>query len=279
MPREIATPSLSVLILRCLASSITLVTFTQRYKKLSLSGDSRDYVLNAILSPGVLQSLILLYPQYIARITYQNAYEDTLQLSTLYDRNSDIFCQLLLLLHHHASFTHMLTTSVPRPESLFTEYHLTLSVAAAILRSVLDSSEVVLQLVHSPLASLGDSNPWDITTPVFEETVKAFFPLATWSHLAFNGFLAFWLLQYTDLNASVECYAEYEAVIEKEEKEKEKEKRLSRSERSAARQIEELKKELKAVQEDEARVRSHVAAMEVSVGWVCERVANAEGVV
>ena len=117
---------MSVLILRCLASSITLVTFTQRYKKLSLSGDSRDYVLNAILSPGVLQSLILLYPQYIARITYQNAYEDTLQLSTLYDRNSDIFCQLLLLLHHHASFTHMLTTSVPRPESLFTEYHLTL---------------------------------------------------------------------------------------------------------------------------------------------------------
>ena len=77
----------------------------------------------------------------------------------------------------------------------------------------------------------------------------------------------------------MECYAEYEAVIEKEEKEKEKEKRLSRSERSATRQIEELKKELKAVQEDEARVRSHVAAMEVSVGWVYDLIANAEGVV
>ena len=68
-------------------------------------------------------------------------------------------------------------------------------------------------------------------------------------------------------------------MIEKEEKEKEKEKRLSRSERSATRQIEELKKELKAVQEDEARVRSHVAAMEVSAGWVCDLIANAEGVV
>lgn len=190
-----------------------------------------------------------------------------MQLSTLYDRNSDIFCQLLLLLHHHPTFVEMLTASVPLPESLFTDYHLTLAVTASILRSVLHSSEVILQLAHSPLASLGDSNSWDITTPAFEKTVKSLYPPTTWSHLSFNGFLAFWLLQYSDLSASKECYEEYVAVIEKEMKEKEKEKSSSRSERSAARQIEELKKEMKEVKEDESRVRDHVLALEV---WFCE---------
>lgn len=220
---------------------------------------------------------MLLFPQYIARMTYQNTYGDIMQLSTLYDRNSDIFCQLLLLLHHHPTFVEMLTASVPRPESLFTDYHLPLAVAASILRSVLHSSEVILQLVHSPLASLGDSNPWDITTPAFEKTVKSFYPPTTWSTLSFNGFLAFWLLQYSDLSLSKECYEEYVSVIEKEMKEKEKEKSSSRSERSAARQIEELKKEMKEVKEDENRVRNHVLAMEVRFIVGCSYLAYSEG--
>ena len=66
-----ATPSLSLLILRCLSSSTLLVTYTQRYKKLSFSGDSRSYVLNALVSPEILQTMLLVFARSVAEMVYE----------------------------------------------------------------------------------------------------------------------------------------------------------------------------------------------------------------
>ena len=248
-----ATPSLSLLILRCLSSSTLLVTYTQRYKKLSFSGDSRSYVLNALVSPEILQTMLLVFARSVAEMVYEKECRDTSVLSALYDRNSDIFFQLLLLLHHHTEFVKVITSCVPSPAALFTQYHLDFAFASALLRSVVSVDALLPLLTSNSKTPSSEPIVWDITPPAFEAAVKAFYPPSLWSELDFKCFLLFWMLQFSDLASSTDCYADYRS---------EKEKGSSRSERGVAKQIEELKKEGEELDKDEERVKSHVEQME-----------------
>lgn len=258
-----ATPSLSLLILRCLSSSTLLVTYTQRYKKISFSGDSRSYVLNALVSPEILQTMLLVFTRSVAEMVYEEECRDTSVLSALYDRNSDIFFQLLLLLHHHTEFVKVITCCVPSPAALFTQYHLDIAFASALLRSVISVHSLLPLLASTSETPSSDPIVWDITIPAFEAAVKAFYPPALWSELDFKGFLLFWMLQFSDLASSTDCYTDYRSVVAHDIAMKEKEKSSSRSERGVARQIEELRRESEELDKDEERVKNHVEQMEV----------------
>ena len=206
--------------------------------------------------------MLLVFARSVAEMVYEKEYRDTSVLSALYDRNSDIFFQLLLLLHHHTEFVKVIASCVPSPAALFTQYHLDFAFASALLRSVVSVDALLPLLTSNSKTPSSEPIVWDITTPAFEAAVKAFYPPSLWSELDFKCFLLFWMLQFSDLASSTDCYADYRSVVAHDIAVKEKEKSSSRSERGVTKQIEELKKEGEELDKDEERVKSHVEQME-----------------
>ena len=219
--------------------------------------------MNALVSPEILQTLLLLFARSVAEMVYEKDYRDTSVLSALYDRNSDIFFQLLLLLHHHTEFVRVITTCIPSPASLFSQYHLDITFASALLRAVLDVDTLLPLLTPAGETPSPETITWDVTTPAFETAVKAIYPSTLWGELDFKCFLLFWILQFTDLVPSSDCYAEYRSVLMYDIEAKEKEKSSSRSERGLAKQIEELKREGVELRLDEEKEKRHVEQTEV----------------
>lgn len=258
-PVEVITPAIDLSTLRCLSSSLLAQSIT-RSTNPTKTLQFRPKLIQAILSSNLLPTLLFHFPKAITEITYSNEYDDLSKLSILSDRNMDVFNHVLMLMRESDDYRKLLLSILKSPEQLFIKYNLDVQFAFAILRSLFDMTEI-LPTLQNPST---DPSPWNLMSPSNIKTIKRFYPETVWTNLSFNGFMAFWLLDYRDLSDLSSCYEEYVRVINEEIKKKQ-EKVTSRSERAVTKAVNEWKKEIERIQEEEKHGKEHVNTINQSL--------------
>lgn len=259
---EVVTPAIELSTLRCLSSSILAQSIT-RSTNPTKTLQFRPTLIKAILSSNLLPTLLFHFPKAITEITYSNEYDDLSKLSILSDRNMDIFNHVLMLLRENDDYKKLLPSILNSPEQLFIKYNLDVQFAFSILRSIFDMTEI-LPTLQNPST---DPSPWNLMSPSNIKTIKRFYPETLWTSLSINGFMAFWLLDYRDLTNLSSCYEEYVRVINEEIKKKQ-EKVTSRSERAVTKAVNDWKKEIERIQEEEKRGKDHVEKIQESLQMI-----------
>ena len=218
--------------------------------------DARQQSRNVLLSPEILQCFLLLYARKIDELPFELECSDLNALSAQFDRHTDIFYHLLLLLDQQPAFVEQFSRLIAAPESLFTDFHLSIAHGFALLRSVCDSEAFLLR--SSPLPAF-----CDVSTASFAAVLKRFYPANLWDSLDFGGFVSFWMLRYADLEQPTACYAAYRSQLDASIEKKEKERSAARSDRSIGKQIARLKQQRELLQSDEKQIAAHIQTVEV----------------
>ena len=215
------------------------------------------FLLNELLRPEILQCFLLLYARKIDELPFELDCSDLNALSAQFDRHTDIFYHLLLLLDQQPAFIEQFSRLVGTPEALFADFHLSIAHGFALLRAVCDSEAFFLR--SAPLPAF-----CDVSTESFAAALKRFYPLSLWETLDFGGFVGFWMLRYADLELPAPCYAAYRSRLDASIEKKEKERSAARSDRSIGKQIARLRQQRELLQGDEKRIETHIEAVEVS---------------
>lgn len=214
------------------------------------------FLLNVLLRPEILQCFLLLYARKIDELPFELECSDLNALSVQFDRHTDIFYHLLLLLDQQPAFIELFSRLIGAPESLFADFHLSIAHGFALLRSVCNSEAFFLR--SSPLPAF-----CDVSTASFAAVLKRFYPSTLWDSLDFEGFVSFWMLRYADLEQPTPCYAAYRSQLDASIEKKEKERSAARSDRSIGKQIARLKQQRELLQSDEKRIETHIQTIEV----------------
>ena len=216
---------------------------------------NEQVLLDALLRPEILECFLIYYARKINELPYELECEDLSTLSVVYDRHSDIFYHLLLLLDRRPQYIQHLGQVVNRPELLFSDYHLDITNAFALLRSILDIKSV---LTNDSIPDFANVN-----SESFEAVLKGFYPKDVWNTLDYRAFLSFWMLRYSDFQKSSACYSMYRKRLDSKIEKKEKEKSTLRSERTMNKQIIQLKHEREQLDQDESSIDSHIRDINV----------------
>ena len=238
--------------LRCLTSTL-LSQFSTRSLLPIKTTSNRSKLIRTLFTPTLLSMIFFHFPRVITDILYNNEYSETKTLSALADNFHDVIVHTLNLTRGNSDYRCTLLSLLSSPAPLLTQYKLDIQYFFAVVRSVLD----VRYLLQAPDAA-APSSEWDLLAPANETAIKQCYPPALWDSISYHGFLIFWLLHFRDLSNVDECYAEYLTAIKQEITQKQ----ASHAERSLTRQINELKREMKAVEEEQQQGAAHVKELD-----------------
>lgn len=215
-------------------------------------------IIHGILHSNLFPVLLLKLPQIITQLVYEQELKELNVLSTLKDRYHDLFLHTLNLLRGSEEYQTTLLALLPSPMILLTQQKLDVYYFFAIVRSILTPATLQQMFNETPTSA------WNLFTPTNEAILKQYYPPSLWETLDFRGYLLFWLMSYRDLSSVSGCYAEYARLIQKEleQKQKQKQQKNSHSERILTRLINEYKKEIGKIQEEQQQGEKRVQELD-----------------